>query len=213
MHDHDPLLDRFLLLWKNIGAGGDAHKVYYQLRKQYEYPRRFYHTFEGHIGHCLREMDAALPYTKHSECAVASIFFHDANMSDLDHKANELRSAIYASNTFRKAGCSKKFCWMLSNNILATRHMYGVAWNDAKVVMDVDLSILGQSSEVFNEYEEQIRQEYINIPWDAYRVGRIKFLCGILSWYCIYQTSFFREKYEKQAKENIIRSITNLEKS
>lgn len=207
----DPLLDRFLLLWVNIGARGNAHKVYYKLRQQYQHPKRFYHTFDGHVAHCLQELDAAWQFTKHSDCAVASIFFHDANLSDPNHKSNELWSAIYASNVFGRAGCTKQFCWLLSCNILATRHQYGVAWNDGRVVVDTDLSILGQSPGVFDEYEKQIRQEYISIPGDAYRAGRIKFLHGILNWYSIYQTPFFREKYEKQARENIQRSIDSLQ--
>lgn len=208
---NDPLLYRFLQLWENIRASGNPYKIYYKLRRQYLHPRRFYHTFDGHIGHCLQELDAAQQFTQHSDGAVAAIFYHDANMSDPDHKSNELWSAIYAHGDFRRAGCPKKFCHLLFNNILATRHLYGVAWNDGKVVMDTDLSILGQMPTIFDEYERSIGQEYANIPGDQYRIGRIKFLQGLLHNYTIYQTPFFREKYENQARENIRRSLATLQ--
>lgn len=44
--------------------------------------------------------------------------------------------------------------------ILATKHQADPLSADARILLDVDLSILGQSSERFECYDAQIRQEY-----------------------------------------------------
>ena len=84
---------------------------------------------------------------------------------------------------------------------------------DAALLVDVDLSILGQSGDRFDQYEEQIRREYDWVEAKAFSAGRSAILKSFLQRPFIYSTEFFRKKYEKPARENLVRSIDRLQGS
>jgi len=63
---------------------------------------------------------------------------------------------------------------------------------------------------MFGEYERQIRSEYSWVPEDAFVKGRSAILSSFLSRPRIYSTDFFYGKYEKTARENLARSISQL---
>lgn len=52
---------------------------------------------------------------------------------------------------------------------MATRHDAVPDVNDAEVLVDVDLLILGTPSERFDEYEQQVRDEYFWVPESVFR--------------------------------------------
>lgn len=47
---------------------------------------------------------------------------------------------------------------------MATRHDSVALGADARVIVDVDLSILGAAQSRFDEYESQVREEYAFVP-------------------------------------------------
>lgn len=47
---------------------------------------------------------------------------------------------------------------------------------DARLLIDVDLAILGVEPEAYARFEEQIRQEYAWVPDDRFRAGRAEVL-------------------------------------
>jgi len=67
-------------------------------------------------------------------------------------------------------------------------------------VVDVDLSILGQSEKRFSEYEQQIRQEYAWVPQAVFASKRAEILGRFLARPGIFATEWFRTKYEQQAR-------------
>ena len=73
----------------------------------------------------------------------------------------------------------------------------------AKAILDADLAILGQPQEIYNKYMAGIRKEYDFVPDEEFNIGRKKVLEGFLGREPIYQTEFFREKYESRARENL----------
>ena len=77
--------------------------------------------------------------------------------------------------------------------------------------MDIDLTILGQSKNDFNKYENQIRKEYDFVSDREFAQGRKKILNSFLSSPRIYKTDYFFKKYEKKARENLNYSIKRLE--
>jgi predicted metal-dependent HD superfamily phosphohydrolase len=83
---------------------------------------------------------------------------------------------------------------------------------DAKLLVDIDLSILGASEEIFNEYEKGIRFEYKRVPGFLYKRKRAMLLRSFLTRAHIYLTEAFRRRYEQQARQNLARSIEQLQK-
>src|SRR5258708_23918108 len=59
---------------------------------------------------------------------------------------------------------------------MATKRHEVDANSDAGLVVDVDLSILGQDEQRFSEYERQIRQEYAWVPEGIFASKRVEIL-------------------------------------
>ena len=91
--------------------------------------------------------------------------------------------------------------------VMATRHAAVPPDPDARVLVDVDLSILGAPAARFDEYEAQVREEYAWVPGFIYRRERRKILQGFLARPAIFSTAPFLERYEQQARVNIGRSL------
>jgi predicted metal-dependent HD superfamily phosphohydrolase len=67
-------------------------------------------------------------------------------------------------------------------------------------MVDVDLSIFGQSEARFDEYEAQIRQEYSWVPPTIFAAKRTEILERFLGREHIYATDFFHQKFEQLAR-------------
>jgi predicted metal-dependent HD superfamily phosphohydrolase len=72
------------------------------------------------------------------------------------------------------------------------------------------LKILSKEWKEYEVYFKQIRKEYKIYPDMLYNPGRKKALQHFLENEFIFQTETFRTKYEKQARENIQREISQL---
>ncbi len=81
---------------------------------------------------------------------------------------------------------------------------------DANLLMDVDLSILGQPERRFQQFEAQIRQEYDWGPAEIFAQKRAKILERFLGREKIYSTGRFFDKYEQQARANLQVAIRKL---
>jgi predicted metal-dependent HD superfamily phosphohydrolase len=81
---------------------------------------------------------------------------------------------------------------------------------DAKLIVDIDLAILGATPERFAEYETQVRQEYAWLPSPVYKRERGRILNGFLKRKNIYSTPYFQIDHEERARENIRGSLAEL---
>jgi predicted metal-dependent HD superfamily phosphohydrolase len=81
---------------------------------------------------------------------------------------------------------------------------------DEQTLVDIDLSILGERTERFKEYDFQVRQEYLWVPEDIYRMKRVEIFETFLARPFIYNTAYFRDHFEAQARQNLQRSILQL---
>ena len=79
-----------------------------------------------------------------------------------------------------------------------------------KAFVDADFSILGQTPAVYDKYATGIRAEYVRSTDEDYRKGRTAFLQGLLDMDNIFSTSYFRDKYESRARQNIQNEIDKL---
>ena len=94
---------------------------------------------------------------------------------------------------------------------MATAHKGRPVDDDARLVVDIDLSILGQDEQVYDLFERAVREEYKWVPWFLYRRKRIEILRSFLDRESIYGTERFRQRYESTARSNLERAIRALE--
>lgn len=168
---------------------------------------REYHTIE-HIKACFNVLDRVFP--KPDPAVEFALWYHDCVYFSQEH-TNEERSAEIASRALRDMGYNIDFRQSVSDLILATKHNVLPQTENEKIVVDVDLSILGEDPKTFDTYEKQIREEYAWVPEDGFRAGRIKVLEGFLDREWIYSTPEMRKNgYEGRAQENLRRSLAAL---
>ncbi|OGZ15223.1 MAG: hypothetical protein A3G11_01160 [Candidatus Lloydbacteria bacterium RIFCSPLOWO2_12_FULL_51_9] len=199
---------RWVVLWKRLGARGDARAVYTDLVARYSEPHRAYHTLE-HIGHCLDEFEQVRHLAMNPDAVELALWYHDA-IYDTKAKDSEERSATLAVEVARNASLPDSFGQSVANLITATKHASAPIDPDVQLLVDIDLSILGQSEDTFDEYERQVRKEYEWVAKDAFIAGRSAILKSFLDRQTIYSTQFFRDKYESQARANIAKSLARL---
>ena len=77
--------------------------------------------------------------------------------------------------------------------------------DDERLLVDIDLSILGAPEDRFTEYERQIRQEYAFVPKWLFRRKRREILKGFLDRPAIYSTPHFHDRLEARARDNLRR--------
>jgi predicted metal-dependent HD superfamily phosphohydrolase len=198
---------RWQRLWQSFGAGGSGTKWYDKLKRAYAEPQRHYHN-QQHIADCLAEFDAVRPLAQYPEALELAIWFHDA-VYDPKAPDNEEQSAALARRCLEAAGL-KDLAGVVAELVFTTKTHQTVAGSDAALLVDVDLSILGQSEARFAKYEAQIRAEYAWVALEVFRVKRAEILEGFLSRSRIYSTDHFFARYEAQARENLAQSIRTL---
>ena len=200
--------ERWAGLWRKIRAEADALPVYDELVALYSEPHRHYHNLR-HVADCLAEFDSLRPLARKPVAVELAIWFHDA-VYDSRAPDNEERSAELAKRRIAEAGGSAELCAAVAALVLATKAHDASLHPDAPLLVDVDLSILGQPERRFDEYETDIRAEYSWVPGEVFRVKRAEILERFLARARIYSTESVFAKYERQARVNLERSVRRL---
>jgi len=177
------------------------------LVQAYSESHRRYHDFD-HIADCLEVFDAARHLTDQPDAVEMAIWFHDA-VYDPRAQDNEQRSAALARSRLLDAGVGRDIADTVSRLVLATQSHASTEVSVA-VLIDVELSILGQPESRFEEYQRQIREEYAWVPATILAAKRAQILGRFLARERIYSTNFFQQKLERRARENIQRSLRRL---
>lgn len=185
-------------------CGPDGH-WFAQLTAAYNQNHRHYHN-TTHITHCLQQFDQAVHLTR-NPCEVEfAIWLHDA-VYDSQASDNEEKSAELACQILSAGGCHRAIIQRIETFILDTRHDTTPDTDDARILVDIDLSSLGHSPEQYDRYERAIREEYAWVPMDLYRQKRRQILTDFLNRPKIYHTDQFSNRYETQARANIQRVL------
>jgi predicted metal-dependent HD superfamily phosphohydrolase len=181
---------------------GDVFAWHDRLVALYSEGHRHYHNLQ-HLSECLGEFDRIKDAAHDPSALEFAIWFHDAiykpRASD-----NEERSADLAKESLRERG---ELSDAVATLILATKTHIATSHPDALLLIDIDLAILAQPRARFDEYEQQIRQEYAWVPKIIFKPKRAAILRGFLDRPRLYQTEFFFERYEQPARANIERSL------
>ncbi len=180
--------------------------LYQKLVKQYE--ARAYHNL-SHIAYMLNMLqiyqDACDTYNGSVDIInlTQAIFLHDYIYNPLAKNNEEMSIKAGIDEDFVD-DCDKKF----QDLVLATKHTQPANTPQEALIADLDLSILGTFDEdIWAQYNHAIRQEYNMIPLKEYVKGRIEVLKSFLNQNRIFQTSFFYDMLETQARQNISKEI------
>ncbi len=137
------------------------------------------------------------------------LFYHDFiqlknNDENVDNSIKCVKF-IFDISTFTKNDFS-----LCKEMMLATKFHEKHSNSDVNYFIDVDLVILGESEETYNEYVENIRSEYSYLNDETFNKNRKKFLEKMLNREHIFHTIYFRDKYETNVRVNIINKINNI---
>lgn len=202
----NPLHHSWQRAWAAIGARTDGQGTYEQLLARYSEPHRHYHTLQ-HLGECLAMFDLVRGLSEHPDEVELALWFHDA-IYDTHRPDNEERSADWARTALQEAGVANDAADRVHALIMATRHTANPVAPDEQLLVDIDLSILAAEQARFDEYEQQIRQEYAFVPRWLFRRKRLAILQGFLDRPSIYSTAHFKQTLEQRARENLKQAIT-----
>ena len=190
--------------WRSAWQVLDAqppHGLLERLLQAYTEPARKYHTLQ-HLRECVQQLAAELHTAAHPGEVAVALWFHDA-VYDVKGQHNEPHSAQWAQRELAGAGVSPDVAARVFALVMATAHAALPATPDQRLLVDVDLSILGAPPARFAEYEAQIRDEYAWVPGWVFRRKRRAILADFLHRPQIYSTEAFRQRCEAQARHNI----------
>ncbi len=200
-----PGFDRWQTTWDRLRVPAPPAPLLEDLIARYCEPHRRYHTVR-HLDECfeqLREIEAEAGRLGEIELA---LWFHDA-IYDVRRHDNEARSAEWARAVAIQAGVADLAADRIHALVMSTAHDAVPGSLDERILVDVDLSILGAPPERFDEYERQIREEYAWVPEQEFRAKRRAILAQFLARPRIFATRSFLERYEASARANLARSM------
>jgi predicted metal-dependent HD superfamily phosphohydrolase len=201
------LRKRWLGVWQALGLRADG-ELLQELLRRYDEPQRSYHS-RRHLEECLSKLEELGALAEHPAEVELALWFHDAIYDSKRHD-NEQRSADWARESVLRCGGAPAVADRVHALIMVTRHAAEPRGIDQQVLVDVDLSILGADAARFDEYEQQVREEYGWVPGVIYRRKRRAILEGLLARESLFSTPLFVQRYEAQARSNLQRSLARL---
>jgi predicted metal-dependent HD superfamily phosphohydrolase len=204
------LKDTFLnLLTKYNEQSTFANQLWEEIEKSYSGSKRYYHTLT-HLDHLLEQLTEVKHTIKNWDATLFSLYYHDIVYNTLKSD-NEEKSAALAEKRMGQVRIPTELIENCKVQILATKSHLKEIDEDTNYFTDADLSILGQSPEVYTQYYKNIRKEYSIYPDIIYNPGRKEVLKIFLEMGRIFKTNFFHAKFEKQAKKNLQAELDLLE--
>ncbi len=199
-------LERWRQLWARLGSDAEQERLHREITDAWAEPHRAYHDL-GHLEHCLKQLETHHDEAESPDEVELALWFHDAiyrpRASD-----NEAQSARWARSSIRDAGLSDALADRVSALIMATLHDAAPDDADGRLIVDIDLSILGSSAALYDRYEDAVRREYRWVPGFIFRKKRKEILQSFLRRDAIFLTEPFVELYEVQARSNLQRACS-----
>lgn len=201
--------------WKELLANYEiqeeiAEKYFQQLIEKYSEKKRFYHNL-SHIYALLKSAAKLKDYFQDYNSVQLAIWFHDA-IYNTKKSNNEEKSAELAVKVLVELNIPTNTINLVEKMIIATKtHSINDLIRDGQIFLDLDLSILGASPEVYQQYYQAIRKEYSWVPWFLYRRSRKSVLSSFLAREHIFFTDELA-KLEQIARQNISKEIVFLSK-
>ena len=199
-------LDRFRALWQRClldGASDDSVNVHRRLLDGYREPQRHYHTL-AHIEQCLSMFDQCKSLTHNPDALELAVWFHDV-IFEPGNRDNEARSAelyLQLSNAVHDSETRS----LVDRMIMATLHNGGsLQDDDARYMVDIDLSSFGLSWEEFLRDSQNLRRESAHLSDAEFYQRATSFHNCLLAKDRFYLSEYFAERLEVQARDNLAR--------
>ncbi|MEI8223842.1 MAG: pantetheine-phosphate adenylyltransferase [bacterium] len=197
-------------LFKNLqgmGAHGNETEFWTKIVTPYLERQRVHHGI-GHAGDMIANFKLVRHLCENPTLVEFTIWLHDFyNLTMAGRHQNEERSGQVARELALELGLPLSFAEKADEMILATKHEKPTRDRDTQILLDLDLMVLGANERLFQKYEEGIRKEYDWVYDEQFYPRRLNILQTFMHRSHIYFTDYFRSRYEKQAKENLNRSI------
>jgi predicted metal-dependent HD superfamily phosphohydrolase len=198
---------RFLRALSEACARSSGGALFEELLARYAEAHRRYHTI-AHVDACLSFLDWYRGSAQHPERVELALWFHDA-VYDPGASNNEQQSAILARARLARLGLPREALEDIETHVLATQHHRG-SLPDTKLVIDLDLGILGAPAPTFARFEREIREEYRHVPQHEFAIARRATLSGFLARPEIYCVPALRDELETRARLNLGQRILEL---
>ncbi len=208
-----PLFDTWSNFLTAHGVTEAPHLSFTELMNRHGVPKRFYHTFTGHIEMVMNEFEPARALCPNPLVVEGALWTHDV-VYDSEASDNEAKSALWMNMFYGRRRISKEYRDRVAPLIAeASKRHIGIPGNlDWNAFISCDLAILGRPWPEYVKYVGDVDLEY---EWVVRKYGaevrsnaRIeKFLDPFLKRDPLFPHEYFYEKYEKRAKENIRREI------
>lgn len=183
--------------------------------KTYNKPERGYHGIK-HISDMLRSFNKYTSESKESTLIKNpdefrfAILMHDyvnGETDDVEQSACKAKDFLHRISPFYDTSYVEKL-------IMATDYSKTQKLDfEQKLMQDIDIEILGKPFEEYKKYSENIRQQYIDYPDKVFNPARIDILKRFADKNNIYNTQYYKDRYEVQARQNIEQEIKMLRKS
>lgn len=204
------LTDTFLqLVSRYIKDHELANNLWLEVFTKYSEPKRQYHTI-AHLEAMVSDLKEVKDQIADWDVVLFAVFYHDI-IYKATSSSNEEDSAQLAKERLNEIGFPAEKIAKCAAMIMATKKHELSEDSDTNYLTDADLGILGKSSEDYQKYTEQIREEYSIYPDFMYTSGRKKALQHFLQMESIYKTGHFGKKYEAKAKANIQNELEELQ--
>jgi len=188
--------------------------------------KHVYHTLE-HVEHMLTKIDELTNiYLQDKPTLKLATWYHDIYYDPFNVDArltNEFFSSVIARRELKELPLTDKtIIYDVEHLILLTKnHKIDLNLLIPKIIqeifLDADMAILGESPELYKEYSDKLKKEYLNpgiLPDSMiYYAKRKEFLRKVaLKNEHIFYTDYMRDHYEEQARRNIIDEFLKLDK-
>jgi len=201
------LLLAWIELAARMGARGNARAAGTQVLRCYQEGHRRYHNLV-HLAECLALAEEASGDLQDADAVRCALYFHDA-VYVVGAADNEARSAELARRTLSGLGLPEEQVRLVERLVLCTDHRAPPSDGDARHVVDIDLSILGQPPARYAEYAAAIEAE-AGLPPAEFARRRAAFLEGMLARGRLFHTERFAARFEPPARSNMLEELERL---
>ena len=209
--DQQKLRMHFINLLDRVSKNLDIsvlESIYGLVQQKYSEKHRAYHNL-SHLQFCLDLFEESHRQAADPDAVELALWYHDLFYDPQRHD-NEMWSAAAAVTDGERLKVNYRLICKTKRLILATQHRKSSYEGDEAVIVDLDLAILGADREKFLAYEDGIRKEYSFVPVAIFKEKRAEILEGFLARKTIFNTPYFRKKFESKARENLRFSINLL---